>query len=64
MGDVVSACLVALASVLSLPISAFAALNLAFITCWLWVLVALGREHSRRKATDFALLPEGTQDEP
>jgi AAA family ATP:ADP antiporter len=48
LGDVSSAGLVLLASSLALPVAAFAALNLAFIACWLLVLVALGREHKRR----------------
>ncbi|HMI93625.1 MAG TPA: hypothetical protein VK509_19765, partial [Polyangiales bacterium] len=50
LGDVFSAGLVWGASQLTLPVSAFAALNLGFIACWLWVVVALGREHKRRSA--------------
>ena len=50
LGDVFSAGLVWIASQLALPVSAFAALNLGFITCWLLVVAALGREHKRRSA--------------
>jgi ATP:ADP antiporter, AAA family len=49
-GDVFSAGLVWGASQLALPVSAFAALNLGFIACWLLVVAALGREHKRRSA--------------
>jgi len=47
-GDVFSASMVWCGSALSLPLEAFAALNLAFVVCWLLVLLALGREHVRR----------------
>jgi AAA family ATP:ADP antiporter len=50
LGDVFSAGLVFGASQLALPVSAFAALNLGFIVCWLLVVAALGREHKRRSA--------------
>jgi ATP:ADP antiporter, AAA family len=50
LGDVFSAGLVLGASQLALPLSAFAALNLGFIACWLLVVAALGREHRRRSA--------------
>jgi ATP:ADP antiporter, AAA family len=50
LGDVSSAAMVALGSVLALPVAAFAAVNLGLIACWLLVLVALGREHRRRSA--------------
>jgi AAA family ATP:ADP antiporter len=50
LGDVSSAGMVALGSLLALPVAAFAAVNLGLIACWLLVLVALGREHRRRSA--------------
>ena len=50
LGDVFSASLVWVASQLTLPVSAFAGLNLFFIACWLLVVAALGREHRRRSA--------------
>jgi len=48
IGDVCSATLVWIASSFGLPVKAFAALNLVLIACWILVLIALGREHSRR----------------
>jgi ATP:ADP antiporter, AAA family len=50
LGDVFSAILVGVASQLALPTSTFAALNLGLISCWLLVVVVLGREYARRSA--------------
>jgi AAA family ATP:ADP antiporter len=48
VGDVMSAGLVLTAAQLSLPAKALAALNLVLIAGWVFVLVAINREHRRR----------------
>ena len=47
-GDVLSAIVVYVGSKLLLPTPVFAAINLALIAVWLFVVVLVGREHRRR----------------
>ncbi len=47
-GDVLSAVVVYIGAKLSLPTQVFAAINLALILVWLFVVVLVGREHLRR----------------
>jgi AAA family ATP:ADP antiporter len=47
-GDVLSAGVVYLGAKLSLPTQVFAAINMALILVWLFVVVLVGREHRRR----------------
>lgn len=48
LGDVASAGLIWVATRLELPIRALAGVNLALIAAWLFIVVAIGREHRRR----------------
>jgi AAA family ATP:ADP antiporter len=69
VGDVASAGVVALGSLLALPVAAFAAINLGLIACWLLVVVALAREHKRRSlnaqaATRAELMADAVAAEP
>jgi len=56
VGDMCSAGLVAVASLLSLSTSTMAGINLALILTWLVILVAIGREHKRRSEEGEELL--------
>jgi AAA family ATP:ADP antiporter len=47
-GDVLSAVVVYVGAKLALPTQVFAAINLALILVWLFVVVLVGREHKRR----------------
>jgi AAA family ATP:ADP antiporter len=47
-GDVLSAGVVYLGAKLALPTQVFAAINLALILAWIFVVVLVGREHRRR----------------
>ena len=47
-GDVLSACVVYVGSKLALPTQVFAAINMALILVWIFVVVLVGREHRRR----------------
>jgi len=47
-GDVLSAAVVYVGAKLALPTQVFAAINLALILVWLFVVVLVGREHKRR----------------
>lgn len=56
LGDVLSACVVWLGSLIAMSTQAFAALNLGLTTAWLCVVVILGREHNRRSEEGEALV--------
>jgi AAA family ATP:ADP antiporter len=48
LGDVLSACAVAAGTLVAAPTRAFAVLNVALVSAWVFLVFALGRENARR----------------
>ena len=47
MGDLVSAALVFVGSVIHLETKAFAGVNFVFALVWLWIVIRIAREHGK-----------------
>lgn len=58
VGDVFSAIMVYVGTLLALPTKAFAILNVVLIGVWILVIVFIGREHARRSAEGQALVDQ------
>ena len=58
IGDVFSAIMVYIGTLIALPTKAFAALNIVLIGVWLVVVYAIGKEHTRRSTEGQELVDQ------